>query len=140
VTSPVLALSDVTYTYPAENDPAVSGIDLTVDAGQCLSLLGPSELPRQAPFEAGHRHRPGREPVRARLPAATQRQGPRAARSWPAGVGDRFPRLLGARAAAPRGTRVHACRVVWDVADHVTSVRWSGVAIPEPTQLPIPGR
>jgi hypothetical protein len=42
VTSPVLALSDVTYTYPAENDPAVSGIDLTVDAGQCLALLGPN--------------------------------------------------------------------------------------------------
>ena len=42
MTTPVLALSDVTYTYPAETDPAVTGIDLTVEDGQCLALLGPN--------------------------------------------------------------------------------------------------
>jgi ABC-2 type transport system ATP-binding protein len=35
-------LSDVTYTYSAETDPAVTGIDLTVEDGQCLALLGPN--------------------------------------------------------------------------------------------------
>ena len=38
----VLALSDVTYTYPTETDPAVVGVDLTVEQGQCLALLGPN--------------------------------------------------------------------------------------------------
>jgi ABC-2 type transport system ATP-binding protein len=42
VTTHVLALSDVTYTYPAETAPAVAGIDLTVEDGQCLALLGPN--------------------------------------------------------------------------------------------------
>lgn len=40
--TPTLALSDVTYTYPAQTDPAVAGIDLTVVDGQCLALLGPN--------------------------------------------------------------------------------------------------
>lgn len=42
MTTHVLALSDVTYTYPAEADPAVVGIDLTVEDGPCLALLGPN--------------------------------------------------------------------------------------------------
>ncbi len=38
----VLALRDVTYTYPEETDPAVTEVDLTVEEGQCLALLGPN--------------------------------------------------------------------------------------------------
>lgn len=42
MTDHVLALRDVTFTYPAASNPAVAGIDLRVEAGQCLALLGPN--------------------------------------------------------------------------------------------------
>tara|TARA_B100000519_G_scaffold167244_1_gene151461 strand:+ start:127 stop:999 length:873 start_codon:yes stop_codon:yes gene_type:complete len=41
-TEPVIAVSDLTYTYPKTTEPAVRGMDFTVAPGEIFGFLGPS--------------------------------------------------------------------------------------------------
>lgn len=41
-TEPVIAVSELTYTYPKTTEPAVRGMDFTVAPGEIFGFLGPS--------------------------------------------------------------------------------------------------
>ncbi|WP_374158045.1 ABC transporter ATP-binding protein [Mycobacterium sp. G7A2] len=41
-TEPVIAVSELTYTYPKTSEPAVRGMDFTVAPGEIFGFLGPS--------------------------------------------------------------------------------------------------
>lgn len=41
-TPPLVAVSDLHFQYPRTDQPALSGVDITIDQGACFGLLGPN--------------------------------------------------------------------------------------------------
>ena len=49
-TEPVIAVSELTYTYPKTTEPAVRGMDFTVAPGEIFGFLGPSGAGKSTMF------------------------------------------------------------------------------------------